>query len=184
MLMSVQKNILLCVILCAGVILCSCSKDNEADKDNPAIMSKNQGLEATAPMGTIPGEAVSFDSIIGRWRLKYSGNYGYYFNFQKNYKAMVILYLGHERLVFKGVYSVDVDKLKINIYEMKREKKNRPLDTTSNFLKANSSSFLFRIGLLTKHNHQYIVLAPINIRIDGNTSDGYFEPLIKLKKEG
>lgn len=182
--MSVLKNIFLCIILCAGIIMFSCSKDKASEEDNPAIMSKNESIEVTPPLGTIPGEAVSFKSIIGKWRLQYSGNYGYYFNFQKNYKALVILYLGPERLVFKGVYSVDVDKIKINIYEMKREKKHTALDTTGGFLKANSSSFLFRVGLLTKNNHEYIVLAPITIRIDGNNSDGYFEPLIKLKKEG
>ena len=162
-------------------VVCNCANPGAGgQKDNPAVMIHENSSDTVSVEDDF-GESVTFDNLSGKWDLKYSGNYGYYFNFQDNYKALIILYLGHEKLAFKGVYSVEPERIKISIYEMKRVKKRVPLNTDRGFLKANSSSFFFRAGIKEKKGVSYLMLAPLHIRIDGNDSDGYFEPLIKLR---
>jgi hypothetical protein len=127
---------------------------------------------------TIP---LSFKSVIGGWTLKYSGNYGYTFSFYSNYRAVVVLSLNMETLVFKGVYTIeDGNKLKINIYEMKEE--HRAGGARKGFVKAKSSYFLFGGYKTKKGGKETLYLRPLAIIIDGNNSEGYFEPLIKLAK--
>ncbi len=124
---------------------------------------------------------LTFKNIIGNWTLKYSGNYGYTFNFYSNYRALVVLYLNMETLIFKGVYTIEEgNKLKINIYEMKEE--HRAAGTKKGFVKAKSSYFLFGGHKTLKNRKETLYLRPLSIIIDGNNSEGYFEPLIKLAK--
>jgi len=124
---------------------------------------------------------LSFKSVIGTWTLKYSGNYGYTFSLHANYRAMVALYLNRETIVFKGVYTIeDGNKLKINIYEMKDEHRN--MRNRKGFVKAKSSYFLFDGHRVRKGGRDSLHLRPLAIIIDGNNSEGYFEPLIKLAK--
>ncbi len=113
--------------------------------------------------------------------MKYSGNFGYQFSFYANYRALVILYLNMETLVFKGVYTIeDGSKLKINIYEMKEERRSGT--PSRGFVKAKSSYFLFSGYETVKQGRTTLLLRPRAIIIDGNNSEGYFEPLLKLAK--
>jgi hypothetical protein len=124
---------------------------------------------------------LTFKSVIGNWTLKYSGNYGYNFSFYSNYRALVVLYLNMETLIFKGVYTIeDGNKLKINIYEMKEE--HLSVGNKKGFVKAKSSYFLFGGYKSRKNRKETLYLRPLAIIIDGNNSEGYFEPLIKLAK--
>jgi len=86
-----------------------------------------------------------------------------------------------ETLIFKGVYTIEEgNKLKINIYEMKEE--HRAAGTKKGFVKAKSSYFLFGGHKIKKNRKETLLLRPLAIIIDGNNSEGYFEPLIKLAK--
>jgi hypothetical protein len=124
---------------------------------------------------------LTFKNVVGTWALKYSGNYGYQFSFYANYRALVILYLNMETLVFKGVYTLDEgNKLKINIYEMKDER--RAGVPSKGFVKAKSSYFLFSGYETARQGRTTLFLRPRAIIIDGNNSEGYFEPLLKLAK--
>ncbi len=127
--------------------------------------------------------SLTFKNVIGNWSLKYSGNYGYYFSLSKSYRAIVIIYLHTQALVFKGVYTIDEkNKLKINISELKDEPRVSGINLYKGFLKAKSSYFLFDGYKLKKQNKENLYLEPRSIIIDGNNSEGYFEPLIKLAK--
>jgi hypothetical protein len=126
---------------------------------------------------------LNFKNVIGNWSLKYTGNYGYYFSLSRNYRAIVIIYLNSQALVFKGVYTIDEkNKLKINISEMKDEPRVAGINLYKGFLKAKSSYFLFDGYKLKKNNKDNLCLEPRSIIIDGNNSEGYFEPSIKLTK--
>ncbi len=124
---------------------------------------------------------LSFKSVIGTWSLKYSGNYGYTFILSPSYRATVILHLNMEILTFRGVYTIeDGNKLRININDMKEE--HRGGGRTRGFVKAKSSYFLFGGYKTRKNGRETLNLRPMAIIIDGNNSEGYFEPLIKLAK--
>jgi hypothetical protein len=127
------------------------------------------------------GTPLNFKNVVGTWALKYSGNYGYQFSFYANNRALVIIYLNNETLVFKGVYTIEEgNKLKINIYEMKDER--RAGLPTKGFVKAKSSYFLFSGYQTARQGKATMFLRPRAIIIDGNNSEGYFEPLLKLAK--
>ncbi len=125
--------------------------------------------------------ALSFDNLSGVWDLKYRNHYGYSFRFYRNYKAIVVLYLHNHALVFKGVYTIEGrHRIRINIFEMKRDKNVRRVNIYSKFVKTKSSSFIFS----GERDGRKLLLKPEKIVIDGNNSDGYFEPVIKLRKVG
>ena len=126
---------------------------------------------------------LSFKSVIGNWSLKYSGNYGYYFSLSASYRAMVVIYLNTQSFVFKGVYTIDEgNKLKINISEMKDEPKVAGINFYKGFVKVKSSYFLFSGHKTRKNNRETLYLEPRSVIIDGNNSDGYFEPIMKLAR--
>ncbi|TFH42048.1 MAG: hypothetical protein E4G96_04255 [Chrysiogenales bacterium] len=125
---------------------------------------------------------LTFKSVIGHWLLKYPGNYGYRFNLFPNYRATVTLYLNNETIFFNGVYTIsDTDRLRINIYEMKVERRSDP-GRGKGYVKAQSSHFLFSGYKTVKNRAETLYLRPLAIIIDGTNSEGYFEPLIKLDK--
>jgi hypothetical protein len=126
--------------------------------------------------------AIELGSIQGKWKLAYRGNYGYQFQFYKNYRALCILYLGNETVIFKGVYTNENENLRINIYEMRRDSSPNSADYTRNFIKTSSSYFVFRAEYQKEKTDQYLILFPEKTFIDGISSEGYFEPTIKLKK--
>lgn len=124
---------------------------------------------------------LSFKSVIGTWSLKYPGNYGYTFSLHPSYRATVVLFLNMEILTFRGVYTIeDGNKLRININEMKDE--HRGGGRNKGFVKAKSSYFLFGGYKTRKSGRETLYLRPMAIIIDGNNSEGYFEPLLKLAK--
>jgi len=97
----------------------------------------------------------------------------------------VILYLNNHALVFKGVYTFEGNNLvRINIYEMKKSRRLSRINLHSGFVKAKSSFFKFSVELKDRKKEKLLLVRPRNITIDGNNSDGYFEPLIKLKRRG
>ncbi len=128
--------------------------------------------------GRIP---INFKNVVGTWALKYSGNFGYQFSLYANYRALIILYLNMETLVFKGVYTIEEgSRLKINIIEWKEERRSG--GSGRGFVKAKSSYFLFNGYQTAKQGRTTLFLRPRAIIIDGNNSEGYFEPLLKLTK--
>lgn len=130
-------------------------------------------------------EQIDFKNISGSWVLMYDNNYGYSFKLGKNYKAVVILYLSTASVVFKGVYTIeDKNILRINISEMKREEKVKGINTYSGFKKAKSSYFLFQSRIVNDNSKKFLEIRPATISIDGNDSGGYFEPLIRLSRDG
>jgi hypothetical protein len=162
-------------------ILCANTPNISADdskRQNPRFLKAGQSYEKEAR------SSMSFKNIIGNWRLKYSGNYGYCFNLYPNYRALVIIYLNTQSLIFRGVYTIDEkNKLKINISEMKEEPRTSGFNLGGGFVKAKSSYFLFSGYRVIKDKSERLYLRPSAIVIDGKNSDGYFEPFIRLTKE-
>jgi len=141
-------------------------------------------LIAQKPSYSQSEELVNFKNVNGTWSLVYGNDYGYNFKFGKNYRAVVILYLNTSSIIFKGIYTIeDKGKLRINISEMKREEKIKNLNTRSGFNKAKSSYFIFHGKLIKEESGKFLELRPVKISIDGNDSEGFFEPLIKLEQE-
>jgi len=166
----------------AAVLLCApgCTQNNETDSDKEE--KQQNELDAEKVM---PAQPVTFETISGTWELKYPNNYGYTFRFFKNYRSIVILYLNNHALVFKGVYTFEGSNLvRINIYEMKKSRRLSGINLHSGFVKAKSSFFKFSVELRERKKNKLLLVRPRNITIDGNNSDGYFEPLIKLKRRG
>lgn len=128
---------------------------------------------------------LNFNTIKGNWDLKYGADYGYSFRLGNNYRAVVILYLSSSSVIFRGVYTIEEDDLiRINISEMKREDRVKGINTASGFTKVKSSYFTFHSRLFEKEGKTIMELRPVRIFIDDNSSDGYFEPLIRLVKRG
>lgn len=178
-------SVLAAIAAIAFTVQLSCSGQDDEDKPNPAVTIHDEKNGQTPENGPAEKDRpIDYKSLLGRWSLIYSGNYGYDFRFQKNYKSLVTLYLGNEALVFKGVYSIDGNNIIINIYEMKRAKDIPSVSYPGGFQKANSSSFIFRASINEKNRKKILKIIPLKIRIDGNNSDGYFEPLIKLNDAG
>ena len=125
---------------------------------------------------------LTFNDIAGKWRLIYKNNHGYEFRFQNNYRAFCILYYGTSAIVFKGIYAIEGDRLRININEMKNEENIRRIDLWRKFVKTSSSYFIFNVELVGKDRNKTLVLKPVKIIIDGNDSNGYFEPEVNLKR--
>ena len=176
-----MEKIISIIVLASLFIFCintSSSSANNQKKKNPPLGKSGQSSEEDAEV------PLSFKNVIGNWRLKYSGNYGYYFSLSPNYHALVIIYLNTQALIFRGVYTInDENKLRINISEMKDEPRVTALNLYKGFMKAKSSYFLFAGYRVKKNNRAALNLQPRAIVIDGNNSDGYFEPSIKLAKE-
>jgi hypothetical protein len=126
--------------------------------------------------------AVTYSDIAGKWRLMYKHNYGYEFRFQTNYRAFCIIYSGTNAIIFKGIYSIEKNKLTININEMKNEENIHRMNLWKNYTKTTSSYFIFDIELTGKDNNKTLVLKPLKTIIDGNDSNGYFESEVKLTR--
>ena len=132
---------------------------------------------------TIATYALQFSDIHGRWQLLYRGNYGYEFRFFKNYKAVCIIYMQNNVIVFKGIYTFDNPQtIRININQMKYVDGCCDVNTTTGFAQVKSSYFLFNANIMTKNNKKMLELKPLSIVIDGSNSDGYFEPVIVLQR--
>jgi hypothetical protein len=122
---------------------------------------------------------VTFGDFHGTWRLMYRGNYGYEFSFNKSYRANCAIYLQGTTLYFRGVYTLDEkNNLRINVSEMKNQEPGQ----AGSFTPISSSYFIFGAERLKQAGKDYLELRPLTIIINGNSSEGYFEPVIKLTK--
>lgn len=167
------------LISAAMIVFLSCGNQDVNNKVPKPLEEKKPVVENE------PSFPVSFETISGSWELKYANRYGYTFRFYKNYRAVVILYLNNHSLIFKGVYTLEGDsQVRINIYEMKKSRRTSGLNLSSGFVKAKSSYFVFTAKLRKKGKGHLLLVSPRRIIIDGNNSDGYFEPVIKLKRIG
>lgn len=134
---------------------------------------------------TASKSGLSFNSLRGTWELLYSDNYGYSFRFDRNYKAIVVIYMNDSSVIFKGVYTIeDANTLRINISAMKREERLKDLDYKDGFVNVKSSYFIFKGRITGALKSRKLELKSDTISIDGSDSEGYFEPLIELNYTG
>jgi len=125
------------------------------------------------------------NNLWGNWTLLYENDYGYNFKFYKDNKAIIILYLNTNTVIFSGTYSIENDSmLRIDLSEMKNEEKIKNLNLKKGFTKIESSYFVFNARIATESNKKNLELRPKKIVIDANDSKGYFEPFFKLKYTG
>lgn len=128
---------------------------------------------------------LNFKTLSGNWDLFYGNDYGYSFRFTKNYRAIIIVYLNTNSVVFKGVYNIEnSNAIRINISEMKRVESVKELDLKGGFVKAKSSYFIFNARAISREGKKNLELRPRESSIDGKDSEGYFEPYIKLEYSG
>ncbi len=132
-----------------------------------------------------PGAADTLQAarLLGTWRLIYKGNYGYTFQFYKNYRSVCIIHLNTSAVIFKGIYSIEDDhSIRINIYEMKNDCNSFSPSSRTGFTKTSSTYFVFRAAFPGGGKTPILQLSPVRMVIDGRSSDGYFEPEIRLAK--
>lgn len=121
--------------------------------------------------------AINFGEVVGTWRLYYRGNFGYEFSFNKSYRAVCIVRFKETCIYFRGVYTIDERKnLRINISEIK----NQEPGSSNKYNPVSSSYFIFDAKRYQQGGKDYLELRPLDIVINGNASDGYFEPIMKL----
>ncbi len=126
---------------------------------------------------------LKISELEGKWQLVYRGNYGYQFNFSKNYRAVCIIFLSTSTVIFRGVYTIeDRNTIRINISEMKKQDGTSNIDLRSRFVKTSSTYFIFGVGLGGRQGSRTLQMAPKKVIIDGNSSDGYFEPEFTLNR--
>ena len=156
------------ITACLALFSAGCSKINStAEKNQPPVNQEK--------------ESVNQSQLSGEWKIAYGGNYGYEFRLQDNYKAIIILYLNEQSIVFKGVWAIeDNNILRANISEIKNVDNANQVNTDSGFTKTRGSKFLFNAEL--NENGEILILKPLSIVIDSNNSSGFFEPVMKLKK--
>lgn len=131
--------------------------------------------------GLHPAGKLDISRLHGTWRLLYKGGYGYTFRFQKNYQSLCVIHLNTSAVVFKGIYTAEGDDaIRINIYEMKNDANALSPSSGSGFTKTSSTYFIFRASLSGTSKAPGLVLSPTRTVIDGRSSDGYFEPEIRL----
>ncbi len=126
-----------------------------------------------------PVFGINFNEVIGTWRLYYRGNFGYEFSFNKSYRAVCVVRFKETSIYFRGVYTIDERKnLRINISEIKNEEPG----SSGKYNPVSSSYFIFDAKRYQQSGKDCLELRPIDIVINGNTSEGYFEPIMKLVK--
>jgi len=121
---------------------------------------------------------MTLQNLIGHWQ-----NPNYIFTMNSSYKATVVIMANqYESFVFNGIYTLEKDStLRININEMKSCTPGE-IYSKRGFTKTASSRFVFSAELKTDKT-KTLLLKPREIIIDGNNSDGYFEPLLTLIKK-
>ena len=176
---KIRISLLIYIILITLIVACGGSEKS----DVPPVENKDDyEPEKVISSDIIP---VNFNSIKGNWDLRYGDNYGYSFRLGNNYKAIVILYLNSSSLVFKGVYTIeDGENLRINVSGMKREERVTGLNLNSGFVDVKSSYFIFNSRIFERGGKTVMELRPVKIFIDHNSSEGFFEPLVRLTRGG
>ncbi|TAL32463.1 MAG: hypothetical protein EPN93_16030 [Spirochaetes bacterium] len=128
-------------------------------------------------------DTLKLDSVFGSWQLMYRGNYGYAFHFFPDYRTVIMVYLGNHAVVFKGVYTSEEDsRVRVNVYEMKDDMNPSSPDLAGGFQKVASTYFLFGASVNGSGRGAEMSLYPVRVIIDGNNSEGYFEPEIRLQR--
>ncbi len=124
-------------------------------------------------------EAPTLKNVVGTWS---SANYQ--FILTNSYKATVIIFANkYQNFVFSGIYTVESDaKLRINISEIKTCNPGE-VYARKGFTKTASSRFVFAADLTSGSRGRLMNLKPKEIIIDGNSSEGYFDPAISLQKK-
>ena len=179
--MPLRKRMLLLILFTLLLMISACGG---SDKGEAVIEEEKDDYK---PEQVISSDVVplNFNSIKGNWDLKYGDNYGYSFRLGNNYKAIVVLYLNSSSLIFKGVYTLEEeDKLRINVSGMKREERVTGLNLNSGFVDVKSSYFVFHSRIFERSGRTIMELRPVQIFIDHNSSEGFFEPLVRLTREG
>ncbi len=172
-----QKKAL--ILLLSVICLFSCS-DSSLNTDSSPDMSK----EVQIPAPEEPASPLTAADLAGIWVLDYGHSLGYEFRFYKNYRAVIILYLGNHALLFKGIYILeDGNRLRVNVSDMKRSSKVRNVSTSGGFVKAKSSWFLMKCAVSGEGKDRKLTVRPVQTVIDGSSSEGYLEPVLKLKKK-
>jgi hypothetical protein len=122
--------------------------------------------------------SMTLQNLIGHWQ-----GPNYIFTMNGSYKATVVIMANqYESFVFNGVYTLEKDSvLRININEMKSCAPGE-IYSKRGFTKTASSRFVFAAEIKTDKT-KTLLLKPKEIIIDGNNSDGYFEPLLTLMKK-
>ncbi len=139
---------------------------------------------ALLPFAPSRAGAITFDDLRGRWSLMYRGNFGYEFRFGGNYSALCILYLQTNILIFKGVYTIEQgNRVRINISDMKNQDGGSLGSLQQGFTRISSSYFVFRGEKRTAQGRPVIDFYPVEIMINGNSSEGYFEPVLRLTRQ-
>lgn len=164
---------------------CSDEGDSASSTDNIGnktfLQEKSEDLQHESREKQA-GEPVTAESIHGRWKLHYRGNYGYDFYFGQGYNARIIISLNTQYLVFHGVYTVKDGVVTINVFKMKSETDRNRVYAKKDFIKVKSSKFEFNGTRVKSNGRSMLYLKPGVITIDGHDSRGYFEPLLKLRK--
>ncbi|HRX15720.1 MAG: hypothetical protein JXK07_06835 [Spirochaetes bacterium] len=119
------------------------------------------------------------EDVQGSWKLRYKDGFGYEFRLKEGYLAYIAVYIKGQLLVFKGVYNIDDGNiLRVNISEMKEISNPSAIENRNGFVQTSSSVFRFKI---ISKSEKSLIIEPKDIRIDGRSSGGYFEPRIELK---
>jgi len=164
----------LCTAMFLFLLSCGSREDGKSTEQADTLPTREQEIQEQT-------EPVTFETINGQWHLMYPESLGYEMQFYKNYRSLIILYLGNHTLLFRGIYTIEEDsKVRINIYEMKRSES--VTNRESGFIKAKYSHFLFQCYTAGQKQNMRLILKPLKIVIDGNDSDGFFEPVLRLKK--
>jgi len=179
----IKKLFSLFLILFLAIIFLSCNKDGKkVDKKPENTLNHKSNIPKEIPVKkNIPIE-ITYKNIPGRWKEIYSNNYGYSFTFRRNYDSTVIVYLKQSAIIFKGIYTVANNRIKINLYKMKHCNSLREIYSKRGYYKSNSSYFLFNSSIIKNKKGKSMILMPEKVIINGNNSEGYFEPKMILKK--
>ncbi len=144
------------------------------------IINFRKSVIAAVIVFTIAAAAAApLSMLYGNWQLRYGGGMGYDFRFKKNYVSFVTIFAKDSALVFKGIYKYEDNILTIKITDMKKETNFKAIESKANLKKVYSSEFRFKVESLDKKS---LVLITESASINGNSSTGYFEPRIELKK--
>ncbi len=172
------KKFLLAALIITAAFFSSCGSERGiSEKDDPYEKTPEKSSEENET-----GTPLGFSDLTGIWELKYGTGYGYRFSFYKNYKSLIVLYLKKSAIVFKGVYTLEeTNNIRVNIFEMKSAGSLKEIFTQRGFAKTKRSYFIFKGNRKSRDGKNRLLIKPDKIIIDGKSSHGYFEPLIKLK---
>lgn len=167
-------------LIFAGILFFGCAPSNddvEKGVDHETLqLPETEELEA-------PSVPLDYELLAGTWRLRYPGGFGYDFRFGKSYQSVIVVYTSSFALVFRGVTKITAaDMVRINVYGMKRVDSGRGIYSESGLTRVKSSYFDFRIVTGDRNGKEVITVVPVKLIIDGNDSQGYFEPRFTLQK--